>query len=149
MEKVLEENKNQKSVSKQQLLSELFGKNNLSNPEQKQPQNMSGLLNLNKQQQKMLTDSKFKTNVTPQSIQPVQNQSPQPSVKGNFNNKLDFPNLQKLKCVDKMEIARKEYEAAMFALQQKQSQDSRHFQGEIYYYFFFLLNKLKVNLLIE
>lgn len=101
---------------------------------------MSGLLNLSKQQQKMLTDSKsVKSNVLQHQLQhqaQYQHQQQQPLQKG-FN-KSDFPNLQssvaiqKLKCVDKMEVARKEYEAAMFALQHKQGQDSqRHFQGNL------------------
>ncbi|EEB12909.1 smg-7, putative [Pediculus humanus corporis] len=149
-EKVFEDKNNQKNVSKQQLLSELFSKNKTSSDtEQKQPQNMSGLLNLNKQQQKMLTDSKVvKTNVVhpnpqlstqyqqqqqqQQSQQPQQpQQQQQQQMQKNFNSSPEFSNLQtnagmqKLKCVDKMEIARKEYEVAMFALQQKQNQDSQ------------------------
>lgn len=112
----LPEDKNLGSVNKQLLLSELFNKS--KSEFDKQPQNMSGLLNLNKQQQEMLANSK--------------------QVNEQFT-KADFPPIQKLKTVDRMEAARKEYELAMFALQQKQEQEAaaaaaaaaaaRRFQG--------------------
>ncbi|KAK6641585.1 hypothetical protein RUM44_013300 [Polyplax serrata] len=143
-EKIIEEENNQKNMSKQQLLSELFSKSKVTDSEQKQPHNMSGLLNLSKQQQKMLTDSKLvRNNMVQQQFQQQQHQGQfqlpqstqsQQMQQKNFN-KSDFPNLQssaaiqKLKCVDKMEVARKEYEAAMFAMQNKQGQEpQRHFQ---------------------
>lgn len=97
------EDKTLGNVNKQLLLSELFNKSKPSEFD-KQPQHMSGLLNLNKQQQEMLANSK-QANVEPFT-------------------KADFPPIQKLKTVDRMEAARKEYELAMFAIQQKQEQEA-------------------------
>ncbi|KAL0275945.1 UNVERIFIED_CONTAM: hypothetical protein PYX00_003648 [Menopon gallinae] len=125
----------QKNVSKQQLLSELFSKNKPLDLEQNSTQNMSGLLNLSKQQQQMLTDSKtLKSNhVLQQQQQPPPQQQQQTQTRAGVA-KADLPQLlgnialQKLKCNDKMEAARREYEAACFTLQQKQEQDAhKHF----------------------
>lgn len=135
--KIFDGKTSQKNVNKQQLLSELFSKNKPIDLEQNQTQNMSGLLNLSKQQQQMLADSKTLKNSPvlqqQQQQQPILQQQPQnrPGIVKN-----DLPQLvgniamQKLKCNDKMEAARREYEAACFTLQQKQEQDAhKHFHG--------------------
>lgn len=121
-----EPSKTEQTQQKQQLLSALFD-DTKANP---QPQGMSGLLNLSKQQQELLSSSKQPS--VPARPQPSAARAPAPpqpnAVRAPAPPQTLPPRLQtsarqdQQRVVEKMEAARKEYEDAMFVLQQRKQE---------------------------